>query len=66
MEKKQKKTLIDRFLNGVEVAGNKLPDPITIFATLAMLVLAASWLLNKIGISAVSPTNGEQLEVVNL
>ncbi|MEE1130592.1 MAG: AbgT family transporter [Caryophanon sp.] len=66
MEKKQKKTLIDRFLNGIEVAGNKLPDPITIFAMLAMLVLAASWVLNKIGITAISPSNGEQLEVVNL
>lgn len=66
MEKKQKKTLIDRFLNGVEIAGNKLPDPITIFAGLAMLVLAASWLFNKLGVTAVSPTNGEQLEVVNL
>ncbi|MEK4129655.1 AbgT family transporter [Solibacillus sp. FSL W8-0474] len=66
MDKKQKKSLIDRFLNGIETAGNKLPDPITIFAILAGLVLLASWLMNKIGLTAVSPTSGETLEVVNL
>lgn len=66
MEKKQKKSLVDRFLNGVEVAGNKLPDPITIFALLAGIVLLASWALNKLGLTAVNPTTGETLEVVNL
>lgn len=66
MEKKQKKSFVDRFLNGVEVAGNKLPDPITIFAILAGIVLLASWLFNKIGLSAINPTSGETLEVVNL
>ncbi|MBD8036231.1 AbgT family transporter [Solibacillus sp. A46] len=66
MEKKQKKSLIDRFLNGIEIAGNKLPDPISIFAILAGIVLLASWLLNKIGLTAENPTSGETLEVVNL
>ena len=66
MGNKQKKTIIDRFLNTVEVAGNKLPDPITIFASLAGLVLLLSWAFNKLGISAVSPATQEKLEVVNL
>ncbi len=66
MEKRQKISIVNRFLNTVEAAGNKLPDPITIFATLAGLVLLASWALNKLGISAVSPATQEKLEVVNL
>ncbi|OCS85392.1 AbgT family transporter [Caryophanon tenue] len=66
MEKKQKKSFIDRFLNGVEVAGNKLPDPITIFAILAGLVLIASFIFNKMGLTAKSPATGDTLEVVNL
>lgn len=31
MEETKKKSLMDRFLNTVEVAGNKLPDPATLF-----------------------------------
>lgn len=66
MEDKQKKSIIERLLNKVEVAGNKLPDPITIFAILAGFVLLASWALNKLGITAVNPATQEKLEVVNL
>ena len=66
MEDKQKKSIIERLLNKVEVAGNKLPDPITIFAILAGFVLFASWALNKLGITAVNPATQEKLEVVNL
>ena len=41
-EVKTKKTLMDRFLNVVEVAGNKLPDPATLFILLAIIVLILS------------------------
>lgn len=39
MEETKKKSLMDRFLNTVEVAGNKLPDPATLFILLACIVL---------------------------
>lgn len=38
----KKKTLMDRFLNTVEAAGNKLPDPATLFILLAAVVLILS------------------------
>ena len=42
MEETKKKSLMDRFLNTVEVAGNKLPDPATLFILLACIVLVPS------------------------
>ena len=36
----QKKSLMDRFLNMVEVAGPKLPDPASLFILLALIVVA--------------------------
>ena len=42
MEETPKKSLMDRFLNTVEVAGNKLPDPATLFILLACIVLVLS------------------------
>ena len=42
MEETKKKSLMDRFLNTVEVAGNKLPDPATLFILLACIVLVLS------------------------
>lgn len=55
-----------RALDGVERVGNKLPDPITIFALLALLVIAASWLTAALGVSAVHPGTGETIAPVSL
>ena len=48
-----KKSLMDRFLNTVEAAGNKLPDPATLFILLAVLVLVLSAVFGAMGASAV-------------
>ncbi|MBP8861294.1 MAG: AbgT family transporter, partial [Ottowia sp.] len=37
-----RRTLVDRFLDGVEKIGNKLPDPVMIFIAICALVLIAS------------------------
>ena len=42
-----------RALDRVERIGNRLPDPITIFALLALVVIFASWLTSTLGVSAV-------------
>jgi aminobenzoyl-glutamate transport protein len=42
-------------LNVVERTGNRLPDPITLFVIFSGMVLLASWLAHRIGISAVHP-----------
>lgn len=61
-----KKKLVDRFLDGIERAGNKLPDPVTLFVILAFFVLALSLVLSKLGVSAVKPGTEETIEVINL
>lgn len=66
MQQAKKKTLIDRMLDGIERAGNKLPDPITLFVIMAGLVLFLSWLLSLLGVSAVRPGTEELIEVKNL
>lgn len=57
---------MDRFLNMVEVAGNKLPDPASLFILLALIVVACSALLGSMGVSAVHPGTGKVIKVVNL
>lgn len=61
-----KTKLADRFLNVIERAGNKLPDPITLFVIMSAIILIASYLLSLIGVSATNPSSGETIEVVNL
>jgi aminobenzoyl-glutamate transport protein len=55
-----------RFLDAVERIGNRLPDPITLFALLALGAVLVSWLVSVIGISAVHPGTGETVLPVNL
>ena len=54
-EVKTKKTLMDRFLNLVEVAGNKLPDPATLFIILAIIIIQTYRML-------VNPTDESNLK----
>lgn len=61
-----KKKLTDRFLDSIERAGNKLPDPITLFVIMSGMILILSFLLAKIGVSATDPSSGEPIEVINL
>lgn len=62
----EKKGLLNRFLDVVEWTGNKLPDPIVIFAALCGLVLLASWVASLAGWQAHNPATGETVEAVNL
>ena len=48
----KKSSLLDRCLNAVEVAGNKLPHPVTLFAVLALFVVVLSAVLAALGVSA--------------
>ncbi|WP_460753159.1 AbgT family transporter [Nocardiopsis oceani] len=53
-------------LRGIERVGNKLPHPFWIFAILAAFVVVLSAVLNRLGASAVSPVDGESIEVQSL
>lgn len=63
---KKKRSLIDRFLDAVEFAGNKLPDPVLLFALICVVIIAASWLSAMAGVNAINPATGETIEAVNL
>jgi aminobenzoyl-glutamate transport protein len=55
-----------RFLSGVERAGNALPHPVTLFILLAGLVILASAIGSAWGLQVVHPATGKPVSVVNL
>ncbi len=59
---------MQRILNKIEVLGNKLPQPVTLFAILIGIVLVLSFIFGNIGISAEhpSPDVEEPIVAVNL
>ena len=61
-----KKSGFDKFLDAVERIGNKLPDPITMFLGLAVIVMVLSAVLSALGVSAVNPADGATVEIFNL
>ncbi|WP_173917174.1 AbgT family transporter [Halobacillus sp. Marseille-Q1614] len=66
MEKKRR-GLFQRFLDGVEFLGNKLPHPVTLFAILALAVILISAIVSATGVSVEHPgEDGGTVEVKNL
>ena len=63
---KKKRNFFDRILNFVEIAGNALPHPATLFLIFALLALGFSWLAYQAGWSALNPATGELVTVNNL
>lgn len=57
---------LDRFLNGIEKAGNKLPDPAILFVIALVLVWILSALLSPIAFTEIDPRNGQPIKVLNL
>jgi aminobenzoyl-glutamate transport protein len=55
-----------RFLNAIEWAGNRLPEPLLLFVGIAAAIPVLSWLVSLTGWKLTHPTTGEPLEVVNL
>ncbi|MEE2044237.1 AbgT family transporter, partial [Nocardiopsis tropica] len=50
----------------VERVGNRLPHPFWLFTVMAGIVVALSALLSGLGVSAVSPVDGETVRVRSL
>lgn len=57
---------IIRALDWVERAGNRLPQPVTLFVLLVGIVLVGSLVAAWSGVSAVHPGTGEEISAVNL
>jgi len=61
----QKRGFMAKYLDIVEKAGNKLPNPFMIFASLALAIIILSAVLSGLGVQAVHPQTGEVVEVFN-
>ena len=61
-----KKSGLDRFLDGIERVGNKLPDPVTLFLWLAIIVVIISAICSAAGLAVINPANGDEVRAVNL
>lgn len=48
---KSKGNILGKFMGGIEYVGNKLPHPVTIFVILSLIVLVASEIAYRLGIS---------------
>ncbi len=55
-----------RFLSVIERLGNLLPNPSTLFAILAAVVVVLSWVFSRMGVSVIHPATGQTVQVVNL
>lgn len=62
----RKKNVFDKILNKIEVVGNKLPDPVTIFLGLCVIILLLSAIVGSQGVSVVHPGTGETITAINL
>lgn len=61
-----RRSLLMRALDLIERVGNRLPDPITLFAILAFAVVAISGVASYFNVSAVHPATDEVVTTVNL
>ena len=60
-----KKSWLDRALDGIEVAGNKLPDPAVLFLILMIATWILSAVLAPIQFTEVNPRDGQPIRVIN-
>jgi aminobenzoyl-glutamate transport protein len=58
--------LFTRSLDFIEIIGNKLPHPATIFALLAGIVILISWVAFRLDVHAAHPVHGNIISVRNL
>ena len=61
-----KKGWLEKFLLGVEILGNKIPNPMLLFISLCIIVIVASAICSIFNVSAVTPVDGKTITVINL
>lgn len=63
---KPKKSLVNKLLDFVERAGNKLPDPAILFFSLMVIIWILSALFSTFTFAEINPTTGLPIEINNL
>ncbi len=67
MHHKEKKTsVLEKFLNGIEKVGNKLPEPFMLFVYLAGFTILFSWIISQFGVTVQEPGTGEEVAIKSL
>ncbi|NER04593.1 MAG: AbgT family transporter [Okeania sp. SIO3C4] len=66
MVSNRKKNLIASILKRVEIIGNRLPDPVTIFIVLCFTIFIISAIASAMGVSVTHPATQETIEAVSL
>lgn len=61
-----RKSLLTRALRVIEVGGNKLPDPATLFLALSGIIMLISWLAASAGTAVKHPGTGDMVAVKSL
>lgn len=61
-----RESLVVRALQRIERTGNRLPDPVSLFLIMILLVMVASLIAAAVGWTAVHPGTGETISPVNL
>ncbi len=61
-----KRTVLEKILHFVEVGGNALPHPASLFGILALLILAGSWVGHFFDWTAIHPATNEKVQIINL
>lgn len=62
----KQKGFFDKAMDFIEKIGNAMPDPVSLFIILAVVVVILSAVLGSIGYGAVHPGTGKTIQVVNL
>ncbi|MGH7833497.1 MAG: AbgT family transporter [Candidatus Binatia bacterium] len=62
----EKRSLLFQLLDRIELWGNRLPHPFTLFCLFSFAVLIFSWLAHALGVAVVHPVTGKPLAAVNL
>lgn len=65
-ESVKKKKLVDKFIDAIEIAGNKLPPPPILFFSLFIIVGIMAAIFKGMGLSMLNPATGKEVAVQNL
>lgn len=63
---KQKKSLMNKFLNVVEGVGNRLPDPSILFFLMCLGLAILTWIVSLFHVSVKHPGTGKVVEIKNI
>lgn len=66
MQKSNEKSLLIRFLDRIEMVGNRMPSPVMILILLCGVILVLSSVLSFAGVEAVNPVDNVVIQLENL